>query len=314
VLSLEQLLRERGHEFDLVYLTRYTVAAEALPLLQRHAPQARLLFCNADLHHLRQLRTALAEDLEGEAAEAAMAAVQQVRDQELAVMRQVHLTFSYSEVERAVIEAQTLGAAATAACPWVVEGPAEPAPLEGRSGVAFLGSYNHPPNRDAVESFLTSVWPELHLKRPGLMLHLYGSGLDSELAQRWGAVEGVVVAGWIDDTADVYDRHRIFIAPLRAGAGIKGKVAAAAAHGIPQVLSPVAAEATGLRDGEEMLLARRPAEWIETIARIDGDDHLWHSLSEASFRYAGRTWSRARGLALMEEALQHLHLPSRAPR
>ena len=131
MLSLEQFLRERGGEFELIYLTRYTVAAQALPLIRRHAPQARLLFCNADLHHLRQLRAARAEGLEGEEAQRALEAVEEVKRQELEVMRQVDLTLSYSEVERAVIEAETLGEAATAPCPWVVEGPGAPRPPRG---------------------------------------------------------------------------------------------------------------------------------------------------------------------------------------
>ncbi len=308
VLSLEQLLRERGGEFDLIYLTRYTVAAQALPLIARHAPQARLLFCNADLHHLRELRAARAAALEADA-ERALAQVRQVQQQELAVIGQVHLTFSYSEVERAVIEAQTLGGAPTAACPWVVEAPEQPTPLVGRTGLAFLGSYNHPPNSEAIESFLEAVWPQLKQQQPDLQLHLYGSGLSAELGARWGALPGVVVEGWIADAGQVYSRHRLFIAPLRSGAGLKGKVAAAAAHGIPQVLSPVAAEATGLRHGQEIWIAEQPTQWIEAIEQLCSQDDLWQALSQASHRYARSTWSRERGLALMADALQRLKLP-----
>ena len=313
VLSLEALLRERGDEFDLVYLTRYTVATAALPLIKEHAPRARRLFCNADLHHLRQLRAALAAGLEGEERERALAAVQEVRRQENATMREMDLTFSYSEVERAVIESETMGEVATAACPWVVEGPQEPAPLHGRAGLAFLGSYNHPPNRDAVQAFLEEVWPALRERSPELQLHLYGSQLGPELAEGWAAVPGVVVAGWVADPATVYDRHRLFVAPLRSGAGIKGKVVAAAAHGIPQVLSPLAAEATGLRDGQEVVIARNPGQWIEAILRLDSDDDAWRAMSEAAHAYARHTWSRSRGLQLMAEALQRLDLPHNPP-
>ncbi len=313
VLSLEEFLRERGREFDLLYLTRYTVAAEALPLIHRYAPQARLLFCNADLHHLRQLRAARAEALDGDAARRALEAVEEVKRLELAVMRQVHLTFSYSEVERAVIEAETLGEAATAPCPWVVQGPEAPAPLEGRSGLAFLGSYGHPPNHDAVEAFLRQVWPQLLLQRPGLRLHLYGSGLSPELAARWGAEPGVVIEGWVADPATVYARHRLFVAPLRSGAGLKGKVVAAAAHGLPQVLSPLAAEATGLRHGQEVLIARSPEEWCQAVLHLNDDDDAWRAMGDAAFRYARATWSRERGLALMADALVRLQLPRRVP-
>ena len=101
---------------------------------------------------------------------------------ELEAIEAVDLTLSYSEVERGVIEAETLGQAATSACPWVVEGPEEPAPLAGRSGLAFLGSFNHPPNRDAVQAFLAELWPVLRQRQPHLELHLYGSGLARELA------------------------------------------------------------------------------------------------------------------------------------
>jgi hypothetical protein len=313
VLSLEQLLRERGGEFELIYITRYAVAQQALPLIARHAPQARVLFCNADLHHLRQLRAARASGLEGEAAELALAEVREVQRQELEVIRQVHLTFSYSDVEQAVIEAQTLGAAPTATCPWVVEGPAEPGPLEGRAGLAFLGSYGHPPNREAVEVFLAEVWPELRQRCPWLQLHLYGSGIPAGLGSSWGALEGVLLEGWVADPATVYARHRLFIAPLRSGAGLKGKVAAAAAHGIPQVLSPLAAEATGLRHGQEVWIAHGPQQWLEGIERLCSDDQLWRTHSEAAHRFARATWSRQRGLELMAAALERLHLPLTLP-
>ncbi|MEB3362240.1 MAG: glycosyltransferase [Synechococcaceae cyanobacterium] len=310
VLSLEQILRERGAEFDLIYLTRYTIAEVALPLIARYAPQARLLFCNADLHHLRELRAARALDLCGDAAERALQQVREVQQKELAVIHQVHLTFSYSEVEQAVIEAETLGRAPTATCPWVVEGPQAPAPLQGRAGLAFLGSYAHPPNCEAVEHFLDLTWPRIRQRLPDLQLHLYGSGMPSRLLSSWGACPGVRVEGWIADPAQLYNRHRLFIAPLRSGAGIKGKVAAAAAHGIPQVLSPVAAEATGLRHRQEIWIARDPEDWVEAVDTLCGDDALWQGMSSASHAYASQAWSRRRGLELMADALRRLHLPT----
>ena len=313
VLSLDQFLAERGSEFDLIYLTRYTVATAALPLIDQHAPQAKRLFCNADLHHLRQLRATCAAGLQGEEKERALAAVQEVRRQENATMRQMDLTFSYSEVERAVIESETLGEVATAPCPWVVEAPAEPAPLHDRHGIAFLGSYNHPPNREAVQAFLADVWPGLRERSPDLEFHLYGSQLGPDLALAWGAQPGVVVAGWVKDPATVYASHRLFVAPLRSGAGIKGKVVAAAAHGIPQVLSRLAAEATGLRDGQEVIIARNPDQWIEAILRLNADDEAWRAMSQAAHTYALQTWNRSRGLDLMAEALQRLDLPLRLP-
>jgi glycosyltransferase involved in cell wall biosynthesis len=179
--------------------------------------------------------------------------------------------------------------------------------------VAFLGSYGHPPNREAVEGFLAEVWPELRQRCPWLQLHLYGSGMPAALSGSWGAIEGVVLEGWVADPATVYSRHRLCIAPLRSGAGLKGKVAAAAAHGIPQVLSPVAAEATGLRHQQEVWIAREPGHWLEAIEHLCRDDDTWRAMSEAAHRYARTTWSRQRGLERMAEALQRLQLPAQLP-
>ena len=166
-------------------------------------------------------------------------------------------------MERSLIETESLGRSATSPCPWVVETAREAAPLAGREGLAFLGSYRHPPNVDAIEAFLVDVWPLAHRRYPALVLHLYGSGLNPEQAAAWADHAGVQVEGWVADTAPIYDNHRVFIAPLRCGAGLKGKVVEALARGMPQVLSPVAAEGTELRHGDEVLIAETPAEWLD---------------------------------------------------
>jgi len=310
-LSVEQFLRERGGEFDLIYLTRYGTVRDQLAAIRHHAPRARLLFCNADLHYLRELRQLRAAGLNGEAAAQALAAVEDTRRQELEAIAAVDLTLTYSPVEQAVIEAESRGAAATALCPWVVECVEAAAPLEGREGLAFLGSYGHPPNVDAVEGFLAEVWPLLRQHHPDLCLHLYGSGLNDDQRRSWGEHPGVTVEGWVAETATVYDRHRVFIAPLRAGAGLKGKVVGALARGVPQVLSPLAAEATGLRHGLEFLQAASPQDWLAHLGTLLADDEAWRAMSAAALAHAREQFSRERGVARMAEALQRLGLPVR---
>lgn len=308
VLSLKQALMDLGDRFDAVYITRYTVAQQALPLVREYAPSARILFCNADLHYLRELRTARAEALKGEAADRAFEAVKAIKQRELAVVRQVDLTLSYSEVERGVLEAETFGQAAVAACPWVIEGPGMPAPLSERHGLAFLGSYRHPPNRDGVKWFLDELWPGIRERLPELEFHIYGSGLSTELSRVWQEHSGVVVHGWVADPATVYERHRVFIAPLRCGAGLKGKVASAAAHGTPQLLTPTAAEATGLRHGQEAWIARSSEDWHTGLERLCRDDDAWLTMSAAAHRFAAHHYGRERGLQLMKEAFMRLGL------
>jgi hypothetical protein len=75
----------------------------------------------------------------------------------------------------------------------------------------------------------------------------------------------------------------------------------------------MAAEGTGLRDRSEIWIARSDQDWLEAIEALYSDDTLWRSMSEASHRYARDTWSRERGLNLMADALQRLHLPIHRP-
>ena len=110
---------------------------------------------------------------------------------------------------------------------------------------------------------------------------------------------------------ELYSRHQLLVAPLRSGAGIKGKVMAAAAHGLPQVLSPMAAESTGLRHGQEVFIANNPEEWLLAIEQLCSSPQVWLSMSAAAHGYAREHYSRARGLALMRDALSRLALPSR---
>ena len=114
--------------------------------------------------------------------------------------------------------------------------------------------------------------------------------------------------GFVEDIADAYDRHRIFVAPLLSGAGIKGKVLSALAHGIPCVLTPVAAEGIGLRHGHDCLIAATPEDWARAITRLMEDDALWTSMSTAARAYVAERFSFAEGRARMKAAFEAVDL------
>ncbi len=299
--SVAGYLNVHAAQFDAVYITRHYVATEVLERIRRLAPRARILFNNADLHFLRELRAGMAaNDAE------LIAKARETRDLELGVMRQSDVVLSYNEVEHSVIQSHTDGAVRVVTCPWVVDLPAKVPPLAGRAGLSFLGNYQHTPNAEAVEWFAAQVMPVVAETCPGLMFSIYGSGLPETLK----ALENEVITapGYAEDLAQVYDQHRIFVAPLLSGAGIKGKVLAALAHGVPSVLSPVAAEGIGLRDGHDCLIATDPADWAAAIARLQSDDALWHSLSENARDYVTRRFSFDAGRALMRAAFEAVDL------
>ncbi|TDK50406.1 glycosyltransferase [Antarcticimicrobium luteum] len=305
-MTMQDFLNQRAAEFDAFYITRYYVALEVLSQIRALAPDAKVLFNNADLHFLREIRAASANGDQKRLEDA-----RQTREQEMSVIAQVDVVLSYNESEHAVIEAYSEGKAKVLRAPWVVEMPAQEPQLAGRSGLSFLGSFRHHPNAEGVLWFVHEVMPRLTASQPDLVLSVYGSRMTDEIKALES--DSVDPAGFVQDVADAYDPHRVFVAPLLSGAGIKGKVLEALARGIPCVLSPVAAEGVGLRHGEDCFIARTPEEWIEAITRLNQDDALWQAMSETARRYMAENYSFARGRIAMRAAFEaaDMFLPER---
>ncbi len=77
----------------------------------------------------------------------------------------------------------------------------------------------------------------------------------------------MIIEGYVERVEDVYNRHRVFLAPLRSGAGLKGKVVGALAAGAPTVMTSLAAEGVGVGRGVEAIVVDTPDDWVEAVAR-----------------------------------------------
>lgn len=296
-LCLAQVLERRGAEFDLVYITRYSVAQDIVELVRRWAPRSKIVLNIADLHFLREMRMAMAAD-DKQMMKTAVA----TRDAELSVMSKVDLVLSYNEVEHVVIMSHGHNTDQVAKCPWVVDVPERIPSRESRSGIAFLGGFGHPPNVEAVEFFVEKVMPLLRKRLPGVSFLVYGSNVPESILKLES--DDVIVRGYVGDVAEVYDNCRVFVAPLLSGAGIKGKVIGALARGVPCVLSAVAAEGTPVRGGTEALIASKPSEWRDSVVRLYEEKLLWDSVSAAGRNLARDQYSFEAGQVLMQRALE----------
>lgn len=110
---------------------------------------------------------------------------------------------------------------------------------DDRTDILFIGSYNHPPNREAVQFLLQEVWPRVETELPNARLHLCGSGMQNA---KFAISSRIVFHGTVTDQtlSFLYGICRVAVAPLISGAGLKGKVIEASAHGVPCVGTKVA--------------------------------------------------------------------------
>ena len=296
-MNAGEYLDQHAADFDAFYITRYYVAQNVLEQIRRQAPNARILFNNADLHFLRELRAAKSEDDAGKLERA-----RQTRTDEIEVIRNVDVVLSYNDVEHSVIQAYTDGESTVVKCPWVVDVPSAVPGARARKGLSFLGSFRHHPNAEGVQWFVRDVMPTLIAQDPEAHLTIYGSGMGDDI--RALHTDHVLPHGFIEDAADAYNSHRVFVAPLLSGAGIKGKVLSALSHGIPCVISPIAAEGIGLRSGYDCLIAERPEEWADAVNLLCTDDILWETLSQNARGYMHNCFSFERGRELMRAAFE----------
>src|SRR3546814_7389124 len=136
--------------------------------------------------------------------------------------------------------------------------------------------------------------PLLSERLPDVKLRIYGSHPPALLDTLAAETKNVVLEGWVPDVGTAYDNCRVFIAPLQSGAGIKGKVIGALAHGVPTVMSPIAAEGIPVAPGEEAMIAATPAEWVDAIAALYENEKRWQSMSSRSEEHTSELQSLMR--------------------
>lgn len=297
-LSMNKVIETRGTEFDLVYVTRYYIAKESIEKIRRFASKAKIVLMNADLHFLRELRAALHRNSDD-----ALTRATETREDELAVMRKVDLVLTYTDVEKAVILSHNLASTKVARCPWVCATVSEVTPFHLRTDLAFLGGFQHPPNFEAVKWFAEHVLPGLKIAAPAIRLRIYGSNIPQTLVDLAQAHPQLLIEGWVADVASVYKSCRVFIAPLQSGAGIKGKVIGALAHGLPCVLSTIAAEGIAIGDRVQAAIADQPEAWIERILEIYNSESVWSVMSENALKFANKNYGFEKGVLDMQAAL-----------
>lgn len=171
--------------------------------------------------------------------------------------------------------------------PFEIAPECRPSPKSGE--LLFVGTLDFRINRNAVERFLSTCWSNMRTNDPGLRLRVVGGGLDQATRERWSAVEGVTVVGYVKDLAEEYARASLAIIPIWEGGGTKIKVLEALAFGRTCV---VAAPST-----------RGYADLVEsrTIAAATTEDQLVAEIARLYQNHAVRWDMEKRGHALVTE-------------
>lgn len=281
--SLEAAVEALAPTIDACLIFRVEVAARVLKRLRAVAPRLPVVFHTVDLHHLREMREA---ELAGDAELARQA--EETRRREAKCIRDADISTVVSVYEMDVAQRLVPGARIRQ-LPLVRDMPEGPfPPFSERDGVLFLGMFAHRPNQDAIHYLIDEIWPRA--RRLGLKTSLYiaGSGVPAELAR---PRDGVQVLGHVADLGVLFSRYRVSVAPLRFGAGLKGKVIDSLRHKVPVVGTPIAVEGSGFVDGRHLLVGQDADALAAHIVRLHENAALWTDLSEQGHACCRQTYS-----------------------
>ena len=284
-LGQADFLREaRRGRFRVAVLSRPVVTEALLPTRRRADAQLKIVFDMVDAHFIRAGRE---HALTGDARAAEEAA--RYRELEMRLARDCDLVWCASPDDARVITSGAAGAA-TEVIPTIHEPrPAVPS-FDARAGLLFVGNFNHRPNVDAVHFLMREVMPRLRERLPDVALDIAGPHAPEEV-RSYAAVGGVNVLGFVPDLEPLHERARVFVAPLRFGAGVKGKIGEALAHGLPVVTTSVGAEGMGLEHRRHAIIADDAREMADGIAELYSDPELWRRLSDGGREHVERVFS-----------------------
>lgn len=269
--------RAQGPRFDAVMVSRHYVLSELRKLIRRYAPQAKLIFDTVDLHYLRERRTA---EVNGSAA--MQRAAERTRERELELIRESDATVVVSQAEIDVLADDAPDEQITLLSNvHEISGPG--APYADRKDLVFVGGFIHPPNVDAVTWLVREIMPLVRESLPDVVLHVIGPDVPEKIAAL-GSEPGVIIHGFVEDIDPYMDEVRLSVAPLRFGAGVKGKINLAMAHGQPVVGTTVAVEGMHLTPGLDVLTADDAAGLAAEIVRAYLDEQLWTTLRDGGLR------------------------------
>jgi glycosyltransferase involved in cell wall biosynthesis len=178
------------------------------------------------------------------------------------------------------------------------------APFEDRKDLMFLGGFNHPPNVDAVTYLVNDILPAIQRRLPDVKLYIVGSEPPEQIRRL--ANEHVIVTGFVADLEPYLSRVKISVAPLRYGAGVKGKINMSLSYGVPVVATQLAVEGMHLESGKDVLAADDAVAFADAVVKVYEDGALWNTLSRNGLAHTERHFSFAAARAAVAAMLDEL--------
>lgn len=281
VTNYRQLLRERN--FSVVILSRPAIAGAMMRRIRRADPKLKIIYDMLDVHHLRAKREA---ELTGDPG--ARRESETLRRLETKLGCAADLLWCGSSPDQKIM-AQIAPGVPSIVVPTIHGLHERGLPFAERKQLLFVGAFGHRPNQDAIHFFAREVLPLIRKSLGEIELLVVGSNPPPEFSEY--SSTGVRVLGFVPDLDSIVAGCRVFVAPIRFGSGVNGKIGEALAYGLPVVTTTIGAEGWNFTNGRQVLIADSPADFAAAVIRLYENGDLWQEISDAGYRHIAENYT-----------------------
>ncbi|MGY0392983.1 glycosyltransferase [Bizionia sp. KMM 8389] len=277
-LSKAGFIKAIASKIDFVWLHRPEIFKGYYSFIKKQVPEARFIFDMVDFHYLRLFRE---YEIDGNEKTLQLAKnflkieldnchkadkIVLISTGDETALQDFDIDLNKAEILSNVHQHQPKSAAFV--------------PFEARKELLFIGGFKHAPNEDAVLYLHTDIMPKIWAVYPDLVVHIIGSyptesvqALHSDLFK---------IHGFVTDVAPYFNTAKAFVAPLRYGAGIKGKIGQSLEYSLPVVTTGIGAEGFDFSPYADTMIANDADAFAANVLEIIGDKNLFNAVSDAS--------------------------------
>ena len=289
--SFIDIFREIGPHLNGVWLARPHIAQNYMDTVKKNS-NTFIVYDTVDLHFVREERRAAIEGDERFLEEA-----KRWKDIELYLGNKADSVIVVTPEEKTILEECGIGNLGcqinqkVLVIPNIHEVVYDEVSFEDRCGLMFIGGFVHPPNVDAMLWFVGEILPKIKSELPEVTLKIVGSNPPKNIMEL--ANDYIEVTGYVPDVSDFFMKSRVFVSPLRYGAGLKGKIGQSLGYGLPVVTTSIGAEGF-LMQGEKppFLIADDPSDFAKKVLLLYRKKELWEEMSARGKAFIGRHFTK----------------------
>jgi glycosyltransferase involved in cell wall biosynthesis len=260
----------RNNKFAAAIIEFYYNAKNVLQKIKMLQPACPVIIDTVDVHYVRlYLQYQITRDLND------LRKAETTKKEELDIYKKADIVITVTDEDAAMLLKDSKGL-----CLRTVSNIHHLVPsnsAQDRNGIVFVGGFSHDPNVDAVLYFCKDILPLIRKTVPNITFTIVGSKPPEKVKALNS--NSIIVTGYVPSTTPYLHANYISVAPLRYGAGMKGKIGEAMAHGLPVVTTSIGSEGMGLLSRKNAMIADSPESFAVAVVELIKDEQLYRTIA-----------------------------------